>query len=512
MLKNRGITPTLVLAVCMTCLGSSFLIGYNLAVLNLPAHYVKSFLSETILHMDLETAEQTTKLIKPSFLYAQLSTVFVVAAAIGAGVCGSLAESFGRRNALLFNHLFAIAGAAISGPSTITRQPALIFVGRFFSGINSGVTIGTASLYLTEIAPRDVRGAIGACHQLAVTLGIMVAYLATMGMALNTEKLWPIAIILSAVPAIVSLIVLPICPESPRLLFIEKGRELEARESFVRFNNKESVDAFIDELREEIQAAKSKPKFSFIQLFKRRDLRMPVLISCLIQVLQQLSGINAVISYSSTMFKTAGLSDQYNEYCVLAIGVFNVLMTCVSVVLLEKKGRRTLLLWPTLVVAVSLALLTITVNLVTHLKEGVTAQTMGGLSVVLLFFYVSGFALGLGPVPALIVAEIFRQGPRAAAYSLSQTVQWLSNLLVLCSYPSINDAIGGYSFLPFLVVVIALWIFFFLFMPETQNRTFDHIARDLSSGSIIIGRRTSDLQAPSVPLFSKTKEVGFCLE
>ncbi|KER18701.1 hypothetical protein T265_15881, partial [Opisthorchis viverrini] len=138
------------------------------------------------------------------------------------------------------------------------------------------------------------------------------------------------------------------------------------------------------------------------------------------------------------MFKTAGLSGQYNEYCVLAIGVFNFLVTSISVVLLEKKGRRTLLLWPTLVVAVSLALLTITVNLVTHLKEGVIAQAMGVLSAVLLFCYVSGFALGLGPVPALIVAEIFRQGPRAAAYSLSQTVQWLSNLLVICSYPSIN--------------------------------------------------------------------------
>ncbi|KAF5403878.1 hypothetical protein PHET_02771 [Paragonimus heterotremus] len=372
----------------------------------LSLQHIKAFLSETVLHVDIDTAEKQHLLVNPSFLYAQISTTFVVAAALGASGCGWLAESIGRRNALLLNNLFAILGAGLCAPCVLTKQAALLFVGRFVLGINSGMTIGIASIYLTEIAPRDVRGAIGACHQLATTIGIVVAYLMTMTCTLNTEQLWPLAVVLGSIPAIISLIVLPFCPESPRFLFLKKGQELEARRGFLRLNSKENVETFIGELREEIE----------------------------------------VITYSSSMLKTAGLPDAYNQFCVIAIGACNVLMTMIALPLLERAGRRTLLLWPTVTVGIALLMLTISVNLATHLAVTAprAAQIMGIVSALLIFIYMCGFALGLGPVPALIVSEIFRQGPRAAAYSLSQSIQWLSNLLVLCSYPSINSGECGF--------------------------------------------------------------------
>ncbi|CAL8095548.1 unnamed protein product [Calicophoron daubneyi] len=502
-----SLTPTLVLAVFNTCFGSSFLIGYNLGVLNLPANHIKDFLSETILHMNSSTAHIENRLLNPSFLYAQIGTIFVLAAAIGAFTCGWLAESLGRRNALLFNHVFAILGAAICGPCVMTQQATLLFVGRFLLGINSGISIGVVSIYLTEIAPRDLRGTIGACHQLAATVGIVVAYVLTMTYALNTRTLWPIAVVLGSVPALLSLVLLPFCPESPRFIFMRKNREADARKAFVRFSRMENVETFIGELREEIEVEKNQPEFRFRQLFVQRDLRMPVTIACLVQVFQQLSGINAVISYSSTILRTAGLLDEHIQFCVIAIGMINMIATAVSLPLLERAGRRTLLLWPTVVVGISLVLLTISVNLASQLTNPIAARTMGVLSAVLIFVYVGAFALGLGPIPALIVSEIFRQGPRAAAYSLSQCLQWLSNLLVLCSYPSINDAIGGYSFLPFLVVSVACWIFFFLFMPETRNRTFDEVARDLAFGNIVVGKRTATLFDRTVPVFTKDEDL-----
>jgi SP family facilitated glucose transporter-like MFS transporter 1 len=203
--------------------------------------------------------------------------------------------------------------------------------------------------------------------------------------------------------------------------------------------------------------------------------------------MQQLSGINAVVSYSGSMLGTAGISDSLKQYCVVAIGVFNVVCTVISLPLIERMGRRTLILWPTVVLALSLFFLTITVNLATSasMSEGVRLA-MSILSVILILIYTVGFALGLGPVPALIVAEIFRQGPRGAAYSISQALQWFSNLVVMLSYPKLDKWIGGYSFLPFLVVVSACWVFFFMFMPETRNRTFDEIARDLAFGNVVI--------------------------
>lgn len=149
-------------------------------------------------------------------------------------------------------------------------------------------------MYLTEIAPRAYRGAIGACHQLAVTLGIVFGYVLTMSHTLNTDNLWPVACACTAIPAIISIFLLPICPESPRFIFLKKSDEDLARKEFIRINQMEDVDVFIGELREEVEIAKNQPKFRFFQLFTQKDLRMPLIIACLIQVMQQLSGINAV--------------------------------------------------------------------------------------------------------------------------------------------------------------------------------------------------------------------------
>ncbi|CAH8499828.1 unnamed protein product [Schistosoma mattheei] len=283
---------------------------------------------------------------------------------------------------------------------------------------------------------------------------------------------------------------------------MKKNKEAEARKAFLQLNVKENVDTFIGELRGEIEVAKNQPVFKFTQLFTQKDLRMAVLIACLIQVLQQLSGINAVITYSSLMLELAGIPDMYLQYCVFAIGVLNVIVTVVSLPLIERAGRRTLLLWPTVSLALSLLLLTIFVNLAYSGPVG-ARSAMGIISIILILVYICSFALGLGPVPALIVSEIFRQGPRAAAYSLSQSIQWLSNLIVLCSYPVIQKNIGGYSFLPFLVVVVICWIFFFLFMPETKNRTFDDVACDLAFGSIVVGKRTTALEDRNLTVFTK---------
>ncbi|KAK4469537.1 hypothetical protein MN116_007079 [Schistosoma mekongi] len=492
--EKHGITGSLVLTVFITCIGSSFLIGYNLGVLNLPRKNIEAYFNETVVPKTPE--------LDSNFFYTHVSTIFVIAGAIGAFSCGWIADGLGRRNGLILNNIIGIIGGVIVGPCVLVQQPVLLYIGRFVIGINCGITIGIASLYLTEVAPRDLRGGIGACHQLAVTIGIAFSYFITFSFLLNTSSLWPLAVALGAIPAAISIIILPFCPESPRFLYMKKNKEAEARKAFLRLNVKENVDIFIGELREEIEVGKNQPAFKFTQLFTQRDLRMPILIACLIQVLQQLSGINAVITYSSLMLELAGISDAYMQYCVFAIGVVNVIVTVISLPLLERAGRRTLLLWPTVSLALSLLLLTVFVNLADSGPEK-SKTAMGIISNILILIYICSFALGLGPVPALIVSEIFRQGPRAAAYSLSQSVQWLSNLIVLFSYPLIQKKIGGYSFLPFLVVVVICWIFFFLFMPETKNRTFDEVARDLAFGNIVVGKRTTALEDRNLTIFTK---------
>ncbi|KAH8860802.1 Glucose transporter type 1 [Schistosoma japonicum] len=494
LVEKYGITGSLVLTVLVTCFGSSFLIGYNLGVLNLPRKNIEAYFNKTVV--------PKTPGLDSNFFYTHVSTIFVIAGAIGAFSCGWIADGLGRRNGLILNNIIGIIGGVIVGPCVLVEQPVLLFIGRFIIGINCGITIGVASIYLTEVAPRDLRGGIGACHQLAVTIGIAFSYFITFSFLLNTSSLWPLAIALGAILAAISLVLLPFCPESPRFLYMKKNKEADARKAFLKLNKKEDVDIFIGELREEIEVGKNQPTFRFILLFTQPDLRMPLLIGTIMQIGQQFCGINAVITYSSLMLELAGIPDVYLQYCVFAIGVLNVIVTIISLPLLERSGRRTLLLWPTVSLSLSLLLLTIFVNLADSGPENLKTA-MGIISIILILIYICSFALGLGPVPALIVSEIFRQGPRAAAYSFTQSVQWLSNLVVLFTYPLIQKAIGGYSFLPFFVIIVICWIFFFLFMPETKNRTFDEVARDLAFGNIVVGKRTTALEDRNLTIFTK---------
>ena len=197
----------------------------------------------------------------------------------------------------MFNSLFAIIGGIITGPTVAAQMPALLYVGRFIIGINCGITIGLASMYLTEIAPRDVRGIIGACHQLAVTIGIVVGNIITLDSLLNKANLWSIAQALTAVPAFIGLCLLPLCPESPRFLFLKKNDEEGSKKAFQQVNKVEDVDHFIEEMRAEMNPeGRFQEKFRFIDLFIKKELRLAIAIACLIQVMQQMSGVNAVSS------------------------------------------------------------------------------------------------------------------------------------------------------------------------------------------------------------------------
>ncbi|KAM7540279.1 hypothetical protein Aperf_G00000036214 [Anoplocephala perfoliata] len=478
----RGISLNLILAIFTICFGSSFLVGYNSAVINLPEDNIKKFLAKHITYFDA------------SVLYAFVNFVLFGSAAIAAFCCGYVADIFGRKKSLMINNVIGIVGALVSYLCVTVDHPAPLYVGRAISGVNSGLTIGIASMFLTEVAPRHLRGMIGACNQLAITVGIVIGYLTTLKPALNTPTLWPVALAVGGIPAAIGLVLSFFFVESPRWIYLVKHDEAGAHAAFVHMNGNENAEMFLAEMREEAEFARSQTEFKFIELFRRRDLRMPVIIAVLFQVMQQFSGINAVVTNSKQMLKTAQVEVGL-DYFVLGIGATNVIATLIALPLLEKAGRRTLLLWPSLVLAVTLLLLVIFVNVAN--RDDVINKTPYALtSVTLVFVYVLAFAVGLGPLPALIVAEIFRQGPRASAFSLSLGIQWACNLAVTSTFSPLDQLMGGYVYLPFLVIVVVCWIVFFLFMPETKNRTFDEVARDLAFGTIVVGKRTAAIQAP----------------
>nr|AVD66394.1 glucose transport protein [Echinococcus granulosus] len=461
------VTCTLVFATFVTCVSSSFMMGYNLGIVNLPAKYIEQFMVEKMSVLDKET------------LYALVSVVFIVGAAIGAFSCGFLADKLGRRNSLHMNTVIGLLGAILSGICVNIKNAVVLLVGRFISGLNAGVTIGVASMYLMEIAPTSTRGMIGACHQLAVTIGICLSYVVTLDFLLNTEDRWGYAILIGAIPCVTGLALLPLCPESARYLFLIKKEEERAKEAYMKVSGAENANDFVKDMNDEAAATKSQPEFKVSYLFTKREYRKATAIAILIQVLQQLCGINAVIANSSTMLVTAKVKEDQMQYFVVGLGILNVVFTIIALPLLERAGRRTLLLWPTLLLGCCLLTQSIIVTIGRSKPEEEQAP-FAIVAVSMVYIYLACFAVGLGPIPAMIVAEIFRQGPRTAAYSVSQGVQWLCNLMVLATFPPLNKAMAGFVYLPFLVVVVICWCFFFFVMPETKNKSFDEIAKILS--------------------------------
>ncbi|CAH8612908.1 unnamed protein product [Dicrocoelium dendriticum] len=247
------------------CISKWLRVGFN--------DNIQVFLGRTLLKL---TGNQIAiGFIGPDFLYALVGITSVVAGAIGALASAWIAEHLGRRNGLLLNHAFAVLGSILCATCVHANQAALLFTGRFFLGLNCGITTGIAPMYLAEVAPRELRGTVAACNALGITLGDVVAYLATLSSTLNTNELWPIACGLCVVPAAISLLILPFCPESPRFLFMKNGDEIAARKAFCRLNSNENVEALVCELMEEMASVKTKPQFRFTHLFTRKDLRMP---------------------------------------------------------------------------------------------------------------------------------------------------------------------------------------------------------------------------------------------
>ena len=219
-------------------------------------------------------------------------------------LAGGFLACFNRRNSLLVNTLFGMTGAILSGICVNLKSPVVLWVGRFISGLNAGVTIGVASMYLIEIAPTRLRGMIGACHQLAVTIGIFCSYLVTLGNLLNTHDRWGYAILLGAIPCVSGLILLPLCPESARYLYVIKKDQDRAKEVYIKVTGEENANEFIKDMNDEAAAVKAQPEFKFMYLFSKKEYRKATAIAIIIQVLQQLCGLNAVsASFGTLSFK-----------------------------------------------------------------------------------------------------------------------------------------------------------------------------------------------------------------
>lgn len=529
--REAKMTLKLLMSIFFTVFGNSFLYGYNIGDVNNPAPVIREFYARVLLerkgffplaelspnesatfiadlaskgpeygansssggmaamsNMSLEQIEM--QIIKKmvdnepviEILWSVTVAIFVLFGMIGAFVSGSVADHFGRKKGMLLITVIMFLAALFGGIPIIAGSFEMLIVHRALVGLHCGINISLASMYLAEISPRSIRGAVGTCHQLFITVGILWSNIMGVSKLCGTADLWPLVFVFNAIPSVVCLVGLPFCPESPRYMLIKQGKEQEARDALKSLRGYSDVEEEIDEMKVEARKSQSVESFSIKKLLTTPDLRIPVIMACVLQISQQWSGINAVMSFSSFMYKNAGVPTNVIEWVVCGTSTINVLTTIVAVPLMEKLGRRPLMIYPMMGMALSFIVLTIFHNLQNDPDLVDNHATFAYVGIAAMHTYVIGFALGLGPIPFIIVSEIFRQEPRAAAMSISLAFNWVCNFTLMLVFRFMQAAMQGYVYLPFIVILVLAIIFIIIMVPETKNRTFDEIVAQIGVG------------------------------
>merc|ERR1712025_545857 len=373
------------------------------------------------------------------------------------------------KGGLLMNNILVVIATLLMGLAKTANSFQMLIAGRLIIGINSGLNAGLAPMYLAEISPVSLRGALGTVYQLIITLSILISQILGVNVVLGTDEGWTWLLALTAVPAILQVATLPFCPESPKYLLLDKDDEMAANSALSWLRGSIEVHDEMDEMKQERESMKLVPKVTLKEMLTNGSLRKPLIIAMMMMLAQQLSGINCAIFYSTKIFKLAGLDAQASQSATLGMGTMNVLMTFVSLVLIEKAGRKTLMVIGLVVMFL------MTTLLLASLLTFQTVTAMSYVAIVAVILFVVGFATGPGSIPWFFVTELFAQSGRPTATAIAVGVNWAANFLVGLGFEPIQMLCGPYVFLVFMVIQVFFIVYVFFAVPETKNRTIDEI-------------------------------------
>ncbi len=383
-------------------------------------------------------------------------------AAAGALLGGRLADIFGRRTLLIFTALIFAAGAILCAAAP---SAAILIVGRIIVGFGIGLSSSTVPVYISEVSPADARGWTVSLFQLAITIGILLAYVVDYAFASIQGWRWMFG--LAVVPAAIFAFGMFFLPESPRWL-AKRGHHDAARAILARIRDTHDVDTELQEIEHGLAHAEEHGNWK--DLLSAR-LRPALIVGIGLAVFQQVTGINTVIYYAPMIVQSAGISSASGAILTTAgIGIVNVLMTIVSMWLIDRIGRRPLLLTGIAGMIVTLGVL----GWAFH-----SASPTGALSwiaVVSIMVYVASFAISLGPIFWLLISEIYPLKVRSSTEGVAATFNWGSNLLVSLTFLTLLHVIGATrTFWLYGVFAIGAWLFSYYLAPETKGRTLEEI-------------------------------------
>lgn len=388
-------------------------------------------------------------------------SVVLVGAAVGALSGGRLADIFGRRCMLLVTALIFVAGALVcaAAPSLI-----VLVIGRLIVGLGIGFATSTVPIYISEVSPPQARGWQVSLFQLAITIGILAAYLVDYVFSGSMGWRWMLG--LAVVPGAILGLGMIRMPESPRWL-AEHGQAGLACEVLRRIRGGKNIESEWREIQETLAEAEERGRFA--DVFKP-SIRIALVVGIGLAIFQQVTGINTVIYYAPLIVQSAGISSASGAILATAgIGLVNVLMTIVAMWLIDHVGRRPLLL-------IGIAGMIVSLGVLGFVFRMPTGGALAWLAVITLMVYVASFAISLGPIFWLLIAEIYPLRVRGIAEGTAAGVNWAFNFLVSITFLTLVELLGpSLTFWVYALLAIASWLFSYYLVPETKGRTLEEI-------------------------------------
>jgi sugar porter (SP) family MFS transporter len=391
-------------------------------------------------------------------------SMVLAGATIGALSGGKLSDRFGRRITLIGTSLIFVAGALICAAAA---SFTMLVAGRAIVGLAIGLSSTTVPVYISEVAPPEARGWQVSLFQLAITVGILAAYLVDYAFAKSGSWRWMLG--LAVVPGAILGIGMLFLPESPRWLAKYLHPEA-ARKVLARIRGTADVEP---ELREIMDSLSRSEKHGSWKDLLHHSVRPALIVGMGLAIFQQITGINTVIYYAPTIIQSAGSSSASAAILATAgIGVVNVVMTLVAMWLIDRIGRRPLLLTGIGGMIVTLGILGYLFNAPVH--SGIA----GRFAVVTIMAYVAFFAISLGPIFWLLIAEIYPLQIRGQAEGTAAATNWVFNLVVSITFLTLVERIGpAHTFWLYGALAVASWLFSYFLVPETKGRTLEEIER-----------------------------------
>jgi len=376
---------------------------------------------------------------------------------IGSVIAGRLADKFGRKPGLLSAAtIFFFSSFAMSIAPSLT----FFITSRFFAGIGVGMAAMLSPMYIAEVSPPEFRGRMVALNQLTIVLGQVITHFENFHLRNIGPEAWRWMFGLGMIPSFLFFLGVIFIPESPRWL-LRNGKEAISRKVLSRIGDSQFVNSTISAIQKTIH---KETKTNFRSLFKKAVLPA-VVIGVTLAIFQQFCGINVVFNYTTNIFKSIGASSSEQLLQAVWISLANLAFTLIAMTLVDKWGRRPLMLLG----SATLAILYVVIGYLLISKSSI------GLSVFILMA-IGAYAMSIAPLTWVLISEIFPNNIRSMAISLATLCLWGAYFILVFTFPIIEHKFGdAFAFWGYAVVCVLGFLFIFYKLPETKGKTLEAI-------------------------------------